>query len=281
MAVMALRLDCVSLNVRDLAVCAFYTEALGFALAGPVRQDRRLAALLGARAARIMRLQRGAQCLELVALDPAGAPYPIGSRSNDLWFQHIALATSDMKAAYARLCQHAFTPISQGGPVTLPGGVVAFKFRDPQMHPLELIQFPTPDPATAEGIDHSAIAVANAERSIAFYGKNLGLKPIARQTNNGPAQAALDDLDAPEVDVVALAPRRAAPHVELLAYRSPIGRRDTLHPCSIAATRLVFATSAGSGLGEQEPALISDPDGHSLLLRPEPYPSVGMCLGKE
>jgi catechol 2,3-dioxygenase-like lactoylglutathione lyase family enzyme len=272
MAVKALRLDCISLNVRDLAVCGFYTEALGFAVAGPVRQDQALAALLGARGARSVRLQRGDQFLELVALEPPGDPYPARSRSNDLWFQHIALVTSDMGAAYARLCRHAFTPISQATPVALPGGIVAFKFRDPEMHPLELIQFPKADPATAEGIDHSAIAVAEAARSIAFYRERLGLALSARQINRGPAQAALDDLEAPELEVVALAPMRAAPHVELLAYRSPIGRRLTLASGSLAATRLVFATPAGAGvLGEDaaRPSLIRDPDGHMLHLRPD------------
>ena len=128
-----------------------------------------------------------------------------------------------MAAAYRRLQTHNVTPISRHGPQTLPGGVIAFKFRDPDHHPLELIQFPTADPVTAHGIDHSAISVADADRSIAFYAAALGLAVTARQVNTGPAQDALDNLDAVTVDVVALSPAIRSPHLELLAYRAPCG----------------------------------------------------------
>ena len=47
---------------------------------------------------------------------------------------------------YARLSAHAgWTTISTDGPQLLPassGGVTAYKFRDPEGHPLELIAFP-------------------------------------------------------------------------------------------------------------------------------------------
>jgi catechol 2,3-dioxygenase-like lactoylglutathione lyase family enzyme len=266
---MAQRLACISLTVADLAAAeAFYANALDFArLSPPAAADPALTSLLGATSITRLMMRRGRQMLELMQFDPPGAPYPRDSHSNDLWFQHCALVTDDMAAAYRRLQTHNVTPISRHGPQTLPGGVVAFKFRDPDHHPLELIQFPTADPATAHGIDHSAISVADADRSIAFYAAALGLAVTARQVNTGPAQDALDNLDAVAVDVVALSPAIRSPHLELLAYRAPAGRRATpAHPSDIAATRLVFTASPLPAGGAR---LITDPDGHSLLLTDE------------
>jgi catechol 2,3-dioxygenase-like lactoylglutathione lyase family enzyme len=138
---------------------------------------------------------------------------------------------------------------------------------------LELIGFPAPDPATLGGIDHSAISVADPARSIVFYGLQLGLTVKARQVNQGAAQDALDALDDVVVDVVALAPAPAAPHVELLGYRQPRGRAGRLQPNDVAASRLVFAPSvqAAAGAGPHRPAmeglsLLHDPDGHAVLL---------------
>jgi catechol 2,3-dioxygenase-like lactoylglutathione lyase family enzyme len=272
--VRALALLRVSLTVGDLRrLTAFYVEALGFAAEAEGRMDDATAALLGARAVRTVLLRRGGQTLELCEFDPPGDAYPAGSRSDDLWFQHCALVTSDIGAAFARLRGHAFAAISRDGPQALPGGISAFKFRDPDGHPLELIRFPTADMETAEGIDHSAISVADVERSVAFYGGVLGLSVVSRQVNAGPAQDAMDGLDGTKVDVVGLAPARRSPHVELLGYRSPRGRAGPpLRPADVAASRLVLrvdelarpgavATADGGRVG-----LLHDPDGHALLL---------------
>ena len=248
------------MNVNRLEdAVTFYTEALGFTPVKIETKDAALAGVLGVQAVRRARLQRGAQCVDLTQCNPPGAPYPEGSRSNELWFQHCALVTDDMAAAYARLCQHSFAAISRHGPQSLPGGIVAFKFRDPDGHPLELIGFPNPDPRTAGGLDHSAISVADVARSVAFYATELGLTEQQRQVNTGPAQDALDDLDGVRVDVVALAPSQPAPHVELLGYRTPRGRVAARgHASDVAATRLVFAAD--------ESRMLRDPDGHLVLL---------------
>ncbi len=69
------------------------------------------------------------------------------SRSNDLWFQHIAIVVSDMDRAYQKLCQFDVTSISTA-PQKLPdyieaaAGIEAFYFRDPDGNALELISFP-------------------------------------------------------------------------------------------------------------------------------------------
>ena len=255
-----LRLDRVALNVADLpAAIAFYEKAFGFSASAIAPGD---AALLGVQAVRRATLRRGAQCLELTECSPPGAPYPEASASNDLWFQHCALVTDDIATAYARLCTVAFAPISADGPQALPGGIVAFKFRDPDGHPLELIQFPAGDPATAGGIDHSAISVSDVARSVAFYASALGLVERARQVNTGPAQDALDGLHGVTVDVVALAAEVAAPHVELLCYRAPRGRVAAAgHLSDIAASRLVF-----TGDTVIRPCVLRDPDGHVLVV---------------
>jgi catechol 2,3-dioxygenase-like lactoylglutathione lyase family enzyme len=261
----AWRLDRVALNVADLdsSVC-FYCQALHFVMAE----------LLGVRAVQTVRLLRGKQILELSMCDPPGAPMPADSQSNDAWFQHCALVTGDIAGDHQLLQRFNFKPISRAGPQKLPGGITAFKFRDPDGHPLELISFPTPDPETVGGIDHSAICVADPARSIAFYGERLGLAVKARQVNRGPAQDALDDLDEAVVDVVALAPAIAAPHVELLSYRQPAGRRSApAHPSDIASGRLVFASIGATNEARAAPEytgkdleLLNDPDSHAILL---------------
>jgi catechol 2,3-dioxygenase-like lactoylglutathione lyase family enzyme len=257
----------ISLNFGDpVAMTALYRDALGFAAASVIDGPPALPALLGVRCVRTVLLRRGQQSLELCACDPPGAAMPDGGRSNDLWFQHCAISTTDIRESYARLRCFPFMPISRDGPQALPGGIVAFKFRDPDGHPLELIQFPQPDPLTVGGIDHSAICVADPERSIAFSAARLGLGVRARQVNHGPAQDALDALDQATVDVIALAPAAAAsPHVELLGYRHPPGRAALpFGPADIAASRLVF--TVGDRPGEQSPELLHDPDGHAVLL---------------
>ncbi len=253
-------LDRVGMNVRSLeASIGFYEAALGFSASAIGPGD---AALLGVHAVRRAVLRRGRQSVELTECSPPGAAYPQDSGSNDLWFQHCALATGDIAASYARLRSAAFTPISADGPQALPGGITAFKFRDPDGHPLELIQFPDGKPLTAEGIDHSAIAVSDVARSVAFYMVELGLAERARQVNTGPAQDALDGLAAVTVDVVALAPAVAAPHVELLGYRAPRGRAAPMARLSgIAASRLVFKVD-----GRVEARILRDPDGHICVM---------------
>lgn len=276
----ALRLLRISLPVRDLAAAGrFYAEALGFGYVEQARAaDPALVMLLGACAIRRTLMQRGSQLLELAAFDPPGAEYPPDSHSNDMWFQHCALVTADIDAAYVRLNRYPHLAISRNGPQALPDGSVAFKFRDPEGHPLELIQFPNPDAVTEAGIDHSAIVVADAERSIAFYADVLSMSVHAHQVNQGPAQDKLDALGGAEVDIVSLTPAQTAPHVELLGYRHPHGRATPrMRPADIAASRLVFAVDhLADDLDHVvlrdgvRATSMDDPDGHALLLLEAP-----------
>ncbi len=256
----------IGLNVADLDVTErFYVEALGFSKIGQ-RDDSELARLLGVRRVRTRTLRLGGQSVELARCEPAGLAYPADSTSADNWFQHFAIVGPDIATTFERLRRHGCAAITRGGPQTLPaasGGAAAYKFRDPDGHPLELIQFP--GPARAAGIDHSAIGVANAELSIAFY-RQWGVSLAARQVNTGPEQDRLDGLQDASVEVVALHPAQSStPHIELLAYRAPRGRAMLLDAPDIAATRLVLEGDTRGGKTE----LVIDPDGHALQVVPD------------
>jgi catechol 2,3-dioxygenase-like lactoylglutathione lyase family enzyme len=136
----------IGLTVTDLdRTERFYRDGLGFVTVGRRHvEDPAVARLLGVTGAVIdsLVMRLGSNEVEFMEYRPPGRPYPEGSRSPDLWFQHFAIVVSDMDKAYARLRHVAFMPISSGGPQTLPerdGRVRAFKFRDPDGHPLELL----------------------------------------------------------------------------------------------------------------------------------------------
>lgn len=262
-----IRLHHVGRNVADLPrATTFYADALGFEPQGPATDDPRLAAMLGASRATTQYMQLGAQGIALTQIFPNGAPYPHHATSNDSYFQHIAIVTTDIFAAAARATKSGATPISIGGPQKLPlssGGVTAWKFRDPEGHALEFLEFPPDSPWQGDalnlGFDHSAISIKYAGRSIAFY-KDLGLSLQHRQTNRGVEQDRLDGLNEVTVDVIAMMPT-TSPHVELLCYQTPSPPFPiALNPTDIAADRLAFAKN------EIPQKLLRDPDGHFLLI---------------
>jgi catechol 2,3-dioxygenase-like lactoylglutathione lyase family enzyme len=294
-AVAAWRIARISLTTAaPEATARFYREALGFEEIGTERRAGdafgRLMGLHGARA-RVVLLRLGRQEVELVAFDPPGRPYPAGSTSKDRWFQHMAIVVSDIHVAHARLSAHpGWTPISLAGPQRLPkssGGVTAFKFRDPEGHPLELLEFPPErmppiwqglsGPEPCRGIDHSAIVVADTAASVSFY-ERLGFVVAARSLNQGAEQEGLDAVSGARVEVTAL--QQAAevvPHLELLSYVSPPAVRSApsaLRSNDVAATRLVLDPVRGgepdraSGVpgGGTGVAMLHDPDGHGLVL---------------
>ena len=269
---MTRRLLRMELTVSDLDHAErFYVEGLGFTAVdrGPV--DPAMATLLGAERVVAATLRRGGQTLMLQQFQPSGDRYPHDANSCDQLFQHFAIPVVDMDAAYANLQAAGPTPISPA-PELLParsGGVVAFKFRDPDGHPVELIRFPD---GHDDGIDHSAIVVMDLERSIAFYRDQLGFSVASRQVNTGQQQDRLDGLAAVSVDVIALNPQLPTPHLELLGYRNPPVRPAArLSPRDIAATRVVLEvlelpSSARRLTDGSRVQLMHDPDGHALVL---------------
>jgi catechol 2,3-dioxygenase-like lactoylglutathione lyase family enzyme len=296
----------VSVTVADLAgTAAFYRDWLGLDV-GPERAlaDPAWNALLGldqGTTARAADVTLGQHVIKLVAFDPPGEPYPSERASNDQWFEHVALVAGDIVAVWKRLKGGAPGEITKGAPVLLPpntGSVTAFKLRDPEGHPLELIFFPegVGDPiwhqgagAGIRGYDHTAISVMDVERSVAFYTDLLGFRIAGRSLNSGSEQDRLDGLSDCLVDVVALAPAEVAtPHVELLHYRTPPGRTLTapVKADDVASARQVhhvddldvltrrleaasvpFVSPGIVTLKDgRKAASVRDPDGHMIVL---------------
>jgi catechol 2,3-dioxygenase-like lactoylglutathione lyase family enzyme len=301
--------DSVTITVREMdRALAFYEDVLGFEKVSDVEvagaaYDQLLASS-GLRL-RIARMRLGDEFIELMrVIAPEGRPIPADSRSNDLWFQHIAIITPDMARAYAWLRDHEVRH-SSPAPQRLPdwnpnaGGIEAFYFKDPDGNNLEVLAFPDGkgDPKWHEpserlfvGIDHTAIAVADTNESLAFWRGALGLKVVGESENYGPEQERLNNVPGAHLRITALrAP--AGPGVELLEYLAPEGGRpfpaDTevsdlwhwqinvtspdvgaatancVEPCVPVSPGVIELTDE---IAVRSSALIRDPDGHAVLL---------------
>ncbi len=305
------KVDAISVTVSDLdRAVEFYSNLLTFEkvaeweVAGDSYEQ--FQGVFGLRC-RIARLKLGDEQIELVEyLAPKGRPVPADSRSNDRWFQHIAIITTDMDRAYARLRQHKVQHASSG-PQRLPdwnknaGGIKAFYFRDADGHNLEILEFPEGKGdakwhrATDKlflGIDHTAIVVGDTETSLKFYRDTLGLKVAGESENYGTEQEHLNNVFGARLRITAMRAERG-PGIEFLEYLSPRDGRpypSDLKPNDIAywQTRLVTANAAeaaaklrlgkfafiSSGvislpsveMGYKRSFIVRDPDGHAMQL---------------
>src|ERR1700758_1637458 len=262
--------------------------------------------VFGARV-RVVRMKLGDESIELVQfLSPRGRSIPADSRSNDLWFQHIAVIVSDMDRAYQILRQNKVEHASSG-PQRLPdwnknaGGIKAFYFKDPDQHPIEILEFPEGkgDPKWHRGtdrlflgIDHTAIAVSDTDTSLKFYRDLLGLRVAGESENYGTEQEHLNNVFGARLRITSLR-SPAGPGIELLEYLSPHDGRavptdsrvDDLwswqttfvaRDIEAAAHALllgrVSSVSSGSvglakpDLGFTKGLLLRDPDGHLIRI---------------
>jgi catechol 2,3-dioxygenase-like lactoylglutathione lyase family enzyme len=298
----------IGLTVSSLdRATRFYTEVLGFRTSDAFEVGESDAALLGVdRAlARGTRLSLGRETLELIAFEaPRGRPAPRDTRGNDRWFQHVAIIVSHIDEAYRRVCAAGVQGISPE-PQRLPdwnpqaGGIRAYYFRDPDGHPLELLEFPS-DKGDARwhatsplflGIDHTAIAVSDTERSLGLWRDALGLRVVGGSVNHGPEQERLSGVAGARVRITALR-GDDGPGVELLHYLAPGPGRDLpdeARACDLvhwhttvrvddvdAALRAAAAADArpvrsrmpslAHGGQSQWQAMLRDTDGHAILL---------------
>ena len=231
--------DSVGMTVSNLdRSVEFYSKVLSFEKVSEVEvsggEYDRLQGVFGLRML-VARLQLGDEYIELTEyLTPKGRPIPVDSRSNDRWFQHIAIIVRDMDRAYHWLRKNRVEHISPE-PQRLPewnpnaGGIRAFYFRDPDGHPLEILQFPS-DKGAAKwhrpteklflGIDHTAIAVGNTDASLRFYRDVLGFKVVGESKNYGPEQERLNQVFGARLRITGLRVA-SGPGIELLEYFSP------------------------------------------------------------
>jgi len=302
------RVDAVAITVSDMDRAVDFYSKLTFEKVSEVEVDgdafEHLQGVFGLRV-RIVRMQLGDEFIELHEyLAPKGRPIPVDSRSNDAWFQHIAIIVSDMDKAYKLLRQYKFEHASSG-PQRLPdwnknaGGIWAFYFKDPDGHPVEILQFPAdkgpekwhrPSDKLFLGIDHTAIVVRNTDTSLEFYRDLLGMRVAGESENYGTEQEHLNNVFGARLRITAL---RAAsgPGIELLEYLAPRDGRpfpldekanDVVHRQTIlvaqdaettgrnlAGARVNFVSSGvvvnqNHQLGFSKALVVRDPDGHAI-----------------
>ena len=302
--------ESIGMTVSDMDRAVELYSALTFQKVSDVEvfgdEFEHLEGVFGARL-RIVRMQLGNEYIDLTQyLAPPGRPIPVDSRSNDLWFQHIAIVVRDMDQAFEKLRALKVQFVSTG-PQTLPpsikaaAGIKAFYFRDPDQHNLEIIYFPPGkgDPRWQEktdnlflGIDHTAIGIANTESSLRFYRDVLGLRKAGESENFGTEQEHLNQVFGAHLQITGM---RAAsgPGIEFLKYLTPRDGRprpvdskanDLLHwqttvvasdvdalarklreaHAGFVSSSVVVMTKEKAGFSKG--ALVSDPDGHDLLL---------------
>jgi len=237
------RVDAIGITVQDMdEALMFFTKVLPFEKISEVEvygtEYEQLKGLFGIRYKKA-RLRLGDEEIELTDyLTAGGRSISEDSRSNDLWFQHIAIVVSNMDSAYARLKKFNVQHVSTGPqtlPKTIPAaeGVKAFYFRDPTGHNLELIYFPPGkgDPKWQQrtdkiflGIDHTAIGVLKTEVSRKFYGDLLEVRYQGESFNSGPEQEHLNNVPGARLHISG---NRAADGVgvEFLEYLHPADGR--------------------------------------------------------
>ncbi len=300
----------IGITVQDMnRSLPFYEKVLHFKLvSNDTIQSEEYSSLVNVKNAvvHLVKLKLGDERIELIDfIYPEGKGYPEDSHSNDFWFQHIAIITSNMDSAYAWLKLNDVKNISVE-PQRLPdwnknaGGIKAFYFQDPDGHPLEILEFP-PDKGNAKwhkksnqlflGIDHTAIAVSNTDESLKFYRDVLGMEVGDESENYGIEQSRLNNVEGAHLKITGLHSDFGF-GIEFLNYLTPKGGRS--NPENINANDLVhwqtklstknidelFSKIKNAGYqtytgiitmnknyaGFSKGFIVKDPNGHRLLI---------------
>ena len=234
------RVDAVGMTVSDVDRSVdFFSKILSFEKVSDVEvagEDyEHLEGLFGLRM-RIVRMKLGEEFITLTEyLAPKGRPIPVDSRSNDRWFQHIAIITSDMDKAYKWLRQNKVEHASSG-PQKLPdwnknaAGIKAFYFHDPDGHNLEILEFPAgkgdakwhrSSDKLFLGIDHTAIVVSDTEASLKFYRDVLGMRIAGESENYGTEQEHLNNVFGARLRITSMHALIGGPGIEFIEYLAP------------------------------------------------------------
>lgn len=305
------KVECIGITVKDMGrSLKFYTEVLGFKkiseaeLSG--KEVENLKGLFGINI-KIARLQLGDEIIELTDyLTTGGRSIPEDQKSNDLFFQHIAIVVSDMEKAYEHLRKYNVEHVSTA-PQTLPKsipaaeGIKAFYFHDPDNHNLELIYFPAGkgnkkwqqrNGKIFLGIDHTAIGVSSTKGSHDFYMGLLGIQRKGESWNKGIEQEHLNNVEGASLHITGYGVAEG-PGIEFLQYILPGPGKPYPQPSRaddiwhwqttlvvnnaqelfdrLKATNAVFVSRElvnqhASGRHTQS-FIVRDPDGHALLIK--------------
>jgi catechol 2,3-dioxygenase-like lactoylglutathione lyase family enzyme len=180
--------------------------------------------------------------------------------------------------------------------------VISFKkVKDPDGHPLEILQFPTGKGDSKWhhrsdrlflGIDHTAIVVRDTDASPRFYRDALGLEVVGESENYGIEQEHLNNVFGARLRITTLRARKG-PGIEFPEYLTPrdgrpmptdVRANDLIHWQTTLVTRGImslaqrlltekFALVAPGivalpegRLGFSQGLLVRDPNGHAMQL---------------
>jgi len=305
----AIAIEKVTVTVNDLDVSVpFYQELFGFKKVGEYNlSGKDLNRLVGIKndklSVRVVQLQLGDQLIELQEFENESAvnQIPLDSKSNDLWFQHMAIVVGDMEKAYKMLKEYGVTHVSTA-PQTLPdyitaaAGIKAFYFQDPDKHNIEVIYFPEGkgDAKWQQesndvflGIDHSAIGISDTEEATLFYEDLVGLQTKGHSENYGTEQEHLNQVFGARLLISGLRAKDGI-GLEFLQYIAPPGGREypktsnptdlwhwhtTVSVANIEQTytkmQQAVSTFISNGivtLNNKKQFMVRDADGHAVLI---------------
>ena len=303
------QVESVAMTVQDMdRAVDFYTRVLTFEKVSDheVSGDgyEHLWGVFGLRL-RAVRMRLGEEHIELMQfLAPRGRPIPADSRSNDRWFQHVAIIVSDMDAGLraaaqlqGRACLERAAALPDWNPNA--GGIKAFYFRDPDGNHLEILRVSAGQGRWRNGTTPADDAVhghrSHRDRRRATRSEPAFLSGHLGHARGGHERELRHRAGASEQRVrraSRASPRCAHAHgpgIELLEYLAPRGGRpmpadtqaqrrlvlaDQLCAATIAAGDRIRRDRLSNCLSPDVPrrarlprgVILEDPDGHASLI---------------
>ena len=190
-------------------------------------------------------------------LTPRGRAAPTDSRSNDAWFQHVAIITNDIEQAYLWLRRHKVQHVSTGPQAA--AGLEPEGGRDRRLllpdtgrHPLEILEFTARQgrralaPAERAHLPRDRSHRDRGRRHRAQPPRLSGharLRVAGAGENWGPEQERLNQVFGARLRITTLR-ADAGPGIELLEYLTPRTGRPA--PVDAAANDLAHWHNSGS-----------------------------------